>query len=488
MIRLTETPIINALAEYADTVRFHMPGHKGGHQADPSVIQLLGEKVFCADVTNVPGMDDLHQANGVIQQAQELAAAAFGADQTYFLVNGSSCGLQALVMSVCNPGDEIIVPRNMHRSILSGIILSDARPVFFQPEYDAALGIPLGTAPANLAAVLAEHPEAKAVLIVNPTYHGITSDIEQIAKLVHSYGLPLLVDEAHGPHLCFHREFPQSALAGGADACVQGTHKILSAFTQASMLHLKGERINRIRLEAILRLLQSTSTSYLLLSSLDGARHQMATRGRELLQESLNMAEYLRYAINQIDGLACFGSEVTGRPGAAGIDPIKLTISVKGLNVTGPWVEEWLRKRYRVQVEMSDLFNILLIVTFGNRMQEADLILSALTELAGTVGQSVHPRLPDEVVRRMNRLPRLPEPVLSPREAFLAPVTAVSLRESVSRVSAEMIACYPPGIPVICPGERISEEIIDYIRIMRSVGIHFQGPFDRTLDTIRVVE
>lgn len=482
------TPLISALKRYISdgTVRFHMPGHKGGQAIPDYLVKFLGNRVFAADVTNVPGLDDLHQSRGVIREAQELAAETFGADRTYFLVNGSSCGLQALVMAACGPGERILAPRNIHRSILSGIILSGAVPVFFTPEYDCEYKIPLGACPEKIALCLDQNPGVKAVLLVTPTYHGITSDVASIAEIAHGRGIPLLVDEAHGPHLSFHGDLPPSALEGGADASVQGTHKILSAFTQASMLHLKSRLIERQRLEAALKLLQSTSTSYLLLASLDAAREQAAACGRYYIQGALDLAGYLRNEINQIKPLSSFGAEITGRPGVHGFDPAKVTISVRRLGVTGLWAEQWLREKYKIQVEMSDLLNLLLIVTFGNLRFDADLLLEALRDMVECVKLNLAGAFPRQIAP--DPLPGIPDLVITPREAFWAPVAAVSLPEAAGRVSAETIACYPPGIPVICPGERITGEIVDYLAGLRSVGMHFQGCYDTGLETVMVVK
>jgi len=465
-----------------------MPGHKGGGMAGNALADFLGKTVFAADVTNVPGMDDLHQTYGVIKEAQEIAATTFGADYTYFLINGSSCGLQAMVMTVCNPRDSILVPRNMHRSILSGIILSGAVPVFFRPEYHREYNIPLGVTAESINRCLDRHPGVKAVMLVNPTYHGITSDISSIARIVHDRGIPLLVDEAHGPHLYFHRELPPTAMDCGADAVVQGTHKILSAFTQASMLHLKGRLINRQRLEATLRLLQSTSTSYLLLASLDAARAQMSTQGRELVQHALELAGYIRSECNKIRGLSSFGVEIIGKSGVSGLDPCKVTISVKNLEVTGLWVEQWLRANRNIQVEMSDVFNILLIVTSGNCQQEAIYLLQALREMSEMPDKNCSGTAWQSNLTDFNLLPDIPELLVSPREAFGSPVNVLPLENTVGRISTEIISCYPPGVPVICPGERITREVIEYLLTMRDLGIHFQGCADPALNTVRVME
>lgn len=484
MPKQSNTPIVHALKKYiADsTIRFHMPGHKG-RDVSPALLDLLGSQVFAADVTNVPGMDDLHQVHGVIKEAQQLAAEAYGADYTYFLVNGSSCGLQALVLATCNPGDKILVPRNMHRSILSGIILSGAVPVYYLPEYDHSFDISLGTTAQTIDRYLNLHPDIKAVMLINPTYHGITSDIPAIAEVVHRRNIPLLIDEAHGSHLRFHPDLPQSALAGGADATVHGTHKMLPAFTQASMLHVQGDRINRERLAATLRILQSTSTSYLLLSSLDSARAQMVAQGKALLQKSLDLAAELRKGIKQLKGYQVLGQEMLGRPGVNGIDQTKVTISTKELGITGTMAEKWLRQQHHIQVEMSSIYNLLLIVGPGNTKADVRAFLSAMAQLKDWV-QENHRTQPSLPIQPPDTIPEM---ALTPRQAFTAPMVALPLEQAVGRVSLETVASYPPGIPVICPGEVISKEVVDYLLVIRELGMHFQGCMDAKLQQIRVM-
>lgn len=483
------TPIIEGLKKYNNdrVIRWHMPGHKGGQITHNPALQFFGDRIYQADVTNVPGMDDLHQPHGIIKEAQELAAAAFGADKTYFLINGSSCGLQALVMTACQSGEKILVPRNIHRSILSGIILSGAIPVFFMPEYDAAFGIPLGTTPETIEQSLQKNPDIKAVLLVYPTYQGVASDIETIAKVVHQYNLPLLVDEAHGPHFAFHEDLPKSALAAGADAVVQGTHKMLSSFTQASMLHVKGERLRPQRLEANLKLLQSTSTSYLLLASLDGARAQMVQQGRELLDGALELSKFLRDELKAM-GLHVFGGDRIGQPGVFGLDPTKITISMRNHKVSGLWAEKWLREKYQLQVEMADVFNLLLLITFGNWRSDANNLLLALAGLLATSKTSPELTQDYRVIEYINPYPYIPELVLPPREAFWSASVSVDLAAAAGHISAEVITCYPPGIPVICPGERFNQEIVNYLTGMRNLGAHFQGSFDARLETVQVLK
>ena len=483
------TPIIEALRDYmtGDTVRFHMPGHKGGRGTVPAIRDLVGASTLLADVTNIPGMDDLHQPTGAIRQAQELAARTFGADKTYFLVNGSSCGLMALILATCGLGEKILVPRNIHRSILGGIILSGAVPVFFRPIYDPDLLLPLAVTPETVYCTLKKHPDARAVFVISPTYNGITSDIRKIAEVVHGFGIPLFVDEAHGPHLGIHEGLPPRSLDCGADAAVHGTHKILTSFTQASMLHLKGKLVDRARLEQSLRILQSTSPSYLLLASLDAARADIDRQGREMLERALNLAQSLRRDLDSIPGVFSFDEDWVLSRGAAGLDRTKVTITVKNLGITGLWAELWLRENARLQVEMSDPFNLLAIVTAGNTPEDVRRLITGLKEISGLAESSPEIRpVFKTVLETAVQAPEAPLRV-TPREAFFSPSVQVPLEEAAGRVAAETITCYPPGIPVICPGEEVTAEIVEYLAVGRRLGMHFQGPQDPAVRFVRVL-
>lgn len=488
--RQSRAPLLEALAKYLEdgVVRFHMPGHKGGRRLDPMVSRLVGEQAFTLDITGVEGMDDLHQPQGVLAQAQALLAGAFGADYSYFLINGTSSGVQALLLTLCNPGDKIIVPRNMHKSMIAGVIFSGAQPIFVAPEVDAGRGIALGVTPERVRETLARHPDAKGVLFINPTYYGTTSDLAGIVAALAPFGVPLVLDEAHGPHFYFHPEFPTPGLVAGAAAVAQGMHKLLGGLTQSSVLHLKGESLERERLEASLRLLQSTSASYLLLASLDGARRQMVLHGRRLLAETLARARRAREEINKIPGLSCFGREEAGRPGFADLDETKLTVTVKELGLTGQQVELILRYQYNLQVELSDLYNILLMVTIGTTDSDIEKLLFALRDLAARHREFAESRELLERAAGLLREPMIPEMVLLPREAFFHPSRVVDLQAAVGQVSAEVVTAYPPGIPIVCPGERLTPEIIDYLTLIREAGLRISGPRDATLETIRVLQ
>lgn len=477
-------PLAEAVACYAaeQVTRFHMPGHKGGKGISAAAARIMGRRVFELDITGVEGMDDLLQPTGVIREAEQLLAQAYGAEASYFLINGTSSGMQALILSTCNPGDEIIVPRNMHKSMVSGVILSGARPVFVSPEVDPDFGIALGVTPEKIAAALAAHPQARAALLINPTYYGTTSDLATIAAQVHGRGLPLLIDEAHGPHFYFHEGLPPGALTQGADAVAQGAHKILCSLTQSSWLHVKGGRIDRGRLQAVLAVLLSTSASYLFLAALDLARLQMVKEGRAILERTIELAERLRRGVRRLPGLTTFGAEYCGRPGVKGLDPTKVTVGVKGLGLTGQQVELYLRYRHRIQVELSDLYNVLFIVGPGNTAEDIDKLLAALAALVkDEAGRRERTELPPA-------LPPAPRQILTPREAFFAPAESVPLAAARGRISTETVTCYPPGIPILCPGEEVTAEIIEHIEVMKSNGYRIQGPQDGGLTRLRVVK
>lgn len=494
IMTLTTTPLVDALTEYArqGIIRFHMPGHRGGRACPDPLRDWLAEAMRL-DATGVLGLDDLHQPCGVLQLAQELAARCFGADHTFFLVNGTSAGVHAMILATCGPGDKILVARNLHKSALAGLILSGAHPLYVQPELDAELGISMGVEAANVAAVLEAHAGVRAVLVVNPTYYGVTADLEAIASVAHRHDIPLLVDEAHGPHFRFHPALPKPALEAGADAAAQGVHKILSGLTQASWLHLKGPRVDATRMADVLRVLQSTSASYLLMASLDAARAQMVREGGCLWDRALELAALLREGVAAIPGLRTFGRERTGGPGFYDLDLTKVTVQVTGAGLTGPEAEHILRWRHGIQAEMSDLHNLLFIVGYGNTREEVLHLLDALAAMASQAGGStvaggrtaaggqplalpVHPPLPP-----------IPPLEVLPREAFFRPSRSVPLEQSLDRISAETVTCYPPGIPVLGPGEAVTPEVLDYLLSIRSTGLRISGPADPELHYLRVL-
>ncbi|MGE5580508.1 MAG: aminotransferase class I/II-fold pyridoxal phosphate-dependent enzyme [Bacillota bacterium] len=481
-------PIMEALSAYAGVTRFHMPGHRGGPGADPSILSLLGAQVFCNDVTGVLGLDDLHEPHGCILEAERLAAEAFGADKTFFAVNGTSSAIHAMVLASLNEGDTLIIPRNVHKSILSAIILSGVRPAFVNPSFDRYLGFAQGVEEQSVALCLAENPSAKAALLVNPTYYGTSMDLSPVADLLHEEGVVLLVDEAHGPHFRFHPRLPKPALDAGADAVAQGAHKVLGALTQASMLHVKGTRIDSARMKAMFQFLTTTSPSYLLMASLDAARRHMAMHGRELLDYAIDLAERLRAAVNDMNGLYSFGEEALGRPGAEFLDPTKVNITVRELGITGYQAEKFLRYECGIQVEMSDLYNVLVIVSFGNTEADIVRLLAGLRSLILAVERGYLPKDLLSAQKSIPDLPPVPKMALLPAKAVEAPYERVLLEDARDRVSAEVVTCYPPGIPILYPGEVITEDVVAYLSVVKDLAFGVNGPEDRSLHRLRVVK
>src|SRR5690606_23118434 len=355
------TPLFTALTKHAaqNPVQFHIPGHKKGLGSDPEFRSFIGENALSIDLINIAPLDDLHQPTGVIEEAQQLAADAFGADYTYFSVQGTSGAIMTMILSVCAPGDKIIIPRNIHKSVLSAIIFAGARPVFISPAQDSKLGIDHGITTRSVRRALERHPDAKAVLVINPTYFGICANLKEIVELVHSYHIPVLVDEAHGVLIHFNKKLPMSAMEAGADMAATSVHKLGGSMTQSSVLNVKKGLINPQRVQTILSMLTTTSTSYLLLASLDTSRRQLALYGEKIAEQAIELANQAREAINQIPGLYCFGEEILGDEATYDYDPTKVTIHVRHLGITGYDTENWLREHFNLEIEMSDMYNIL---------------------------------------------------------------------------------------------------------------------------------
>ncbi|GAB6170382.1 aminotransferase class I/II-fold pyridoxal phosphate-dependent enzyme [Clostridium carnis] len=478
-----ETPLFNALKEYVnrDTLPFHVPGHKKGVGIDSEFKNFIGENPFKIDVTVFKLVDSLHHPTGPIKKAQELVADAYGADASFFSIHGTSGAIQAMIMSVVNDGDKIIVPRNVHKSITAGIILSGAIPVFMQPELDKKLGIAQGVSPETVERTLKENPDAKAVLIINPTYYGVATDIKKIVDIVHSFDIPIIVDEAHGPHLAFSDKLPLSALEAGADMCAQSTHKIIGSLTQGSLLHLKSKYISAKRVQQILNLLQTTSPSYILMASLDCARRQIALEGKELLSKTIELCKYTRDEINKIPGFYCFGEEVLSKPGSYSFDSTKLTISCRDLGITGFELDMILSNKYHIQMELSDFYNVLAVGSFGDTKNGMDRLLSALKEISKDYYGKGH-KIPDFL-----DIPSIPKKILDPRKAFYSAKSSTPLKDSIGKISGEFLLAYPPGIPLLCPGEEITEEIVNYVNDLKRANLYVQGTEDPTVENINIV-
>lgn len=486
-------PLLERLQAIAQRQRaaFHTPGHKQGQGVSATLTNLLGEQVFRADLPELPELDNLFAPEDVIQQAQELAAAAFGAEQTWFLANGSTCGIEAAVLATCNPGDKLILPRNSHQSAIAAMVLSGAVPVWVEPEYDPDWNLAHCVSAERIQAALAEHPDAKAVLLVSPTYHGICGDLKAIVHITHQQAIPLLVDEAHGAHFAFHSELPTPALAAGADLTVQSIHKTLSALTQAAMAHVQGSLIDRERLSKALQLVQSTSPSYLLLASLDAARQQMATQGQALMQTTIRLANRARTAINQIAELRVL-TDGQSTPGFFALDPTRLTIEVKGIGLTGFAADQILHQDFNVTAELPGLDHLTFILTPGNTPEDVDRLIAACRMLAerqeNTINKShkFHPLQQPHRSEAPISTPFLSRS-LSPRAAFFAPTVTLPIAQAIDRISAELVCPYPPGIPVLFPGEVVTSEAVQYLQQILASGAILSGCADTSLATLKVI-
>ncbi|QHG15038.1 aminotransferase class I/II-fold pyridoxal phosphate-dependent enzyme [Nostoc sp. ATCC 53789] len=495
MLNQNQTPLLDALKANAARPHapFYTPGHKLGKGISQPLADLLGKAVFRADLTELADLDNLFAPQGVIQAAQQLAAQAFGASQTWFLVNGSTCGIEAAILATCGTGDKIILPRNVHSSAIAGLILSGAIPIFLNPEYDPVLDIAHSITPNAVESALQQHPDAKAVLTVYPTYYGVCGNLSAIANITHQYNIPLLVDEAHGAHFAFHPKLPTPALAAGADLTVQSIHKVLGAMTQASMLHIQGNRIDCDRINKALQLVQSTSPSYLLLASLDAARQQMALHGKILMSRTLQLANEARTKISQIPGLSVlqilsppYQGGLGGSPDFVALDETRLTVTVSGLGLTGFEADEILDEKFAVTAEFASLQHITFIISLGNTPADIKQLVQGFTTLAKEY------RRTNLTVTNPNgqNLLTTQEYTLhfSPREAFFAVSEALPLAQTSDRICAEIICPYPPGIPVLMPGEIITKPVLDYLQQIQAMGGFISGCNDSSLKTLKVVK
>lgn len=481
----TETPLLAMLQQCAQTpsAAFHAPGHKRGQGISPALKQLLGAQVFQADLPELPELDNLFAPQEVIRSAQTLAAATFGADQTWFLVNGSSAGVVAAILATCEPNQKILLPRNVHQSAISGLILSGAVPIFVAPEYDSELDLTHSITPVGVAQALDRYPDIQAILMVYPTYFGTCGDVASIARLAHRHGIPLLVDEAHGAHFTFHAAFPTPALMAGADLTVQSTHKTLSAMTQASMLHVKGSRVDRQRLAQALQLVQSTSPSYLLLASLDAARQQMATEGQRLMAQTLRLADLARDRLKRIPGISVLMPEQATTPGFVALDRTRLTVTVSELGMDGFRADEILHTRFGVTAELPSMRHLTFILSLGNTEADIHQLVEAFRALSDLARGAVPPSLSPPIGKNTPQAA-----LLTPRQAFFSRTEVVSIEQASNRISAELVCPYPPGIPILMPGEFITEAAIAQLQQVLEAGGMISGCADPTLQTLRVVK
>jgi len=481
-------PYLDALVAYGfrGSGRFHVPGHKGGEGADRGLRFAIGERALALDVPQDMHGIDAGPSPTPYERAEQLAAEAYGAARTWFLTNGATQGNHVLCLALAPLGARVVAQRNSHASIVDGLVLSGGLPTFVAPEYDPELGMAHGVTPAALEAVLADQPAGApfaAAFIVSPTYYGMAADVEGCAQVAHAAGVPLIADQSWGPHFGFHDELPPSALAQGADAVLTSTHKIAGSLTQSAMLHVgHGDRVDAGAIARAMRLMRSTSPSSLLMASLDGARRQLALHGEQLLHETLRAIDGARAKLLAIPGIALVDQALVGQPGVAAYDPMRIVIDVRQTGATGYEVTEELRRSYDVHPELATQATIVFIVGLAERPE-------TLARLAGDV---------EEVVRRISRagateaIARPPatlrsEMATSPREAFLGAAEEVAVDDAVGRVSCESIAGYPPGIPALLPGERITAETIAYLRELVASGARLHGASDPTLARLVVL-
>lgn len=477
MMDQNKTPLLDAIGEFIHTqpAYFRIPGHRLDRGISKRWTKEVGEQIFAYDVTETPYTDDLHQAQGAIKEAQQLLSELYHTDRSYFLVNGSTCGNEAMILAGAMEGQEIMIARNAHKSAMMGLIISGARPVYVGPKVLNDWGIQGGITPEDVDACFQEHPDCKALFMVSPSYYGITSNLRRIAEVCHSHGAMLLVDEAHGGHVYFHEELPHGAIEQGADMCVQSMHKVTGALTQSSVLHVHSKLVDLDRVNSALHIVQSTSPNYLLMTSLDCARYELAMHGRQMMQDALKLADYAREEIRKIQGFDCMGTEITGMEGVAGVDRTRLVITAKELGFTGFDLEECLFREYQVNMELADYENVLAIITYANTREEIDRLINACRDLSEKVRNDTCVINKSWEKKQNPMLTRLPEQIMTPRQAYFAKTMQIPWEDAVGRIAGEMVAPYPPGIPILYAGERITREVWEYLEQFRRDGRHMHG-------------
>jgi len=474
------TPIFDALKKYQKNrvVKFDVPGHKGG-RGNPELTGFLGETCMRADVNSMKPLDNLCHPVSVIRDAEQLAAEAFGADHAFFMVNGTTSAVQSMIMYACKAEEKIIMPRNVHRSAINALVVCGAVPVYVSPGVNKELGIPLGMSVSDIEKAIIENPDAKAVFVNNPTYYGICSDLPEIIRLAHKHDMLVLADEAHGTHFYFGENMPAPAMRTGADLAAVSMHKTGGSLTQSSFL-LGGSNVNEGYLRQIINLTQTTSGSYLLLSSLDIARKNLSLNGREAVRKTVGLAAYAREEINKLGGYNAFSSELIDGDKVFAFDMTKLSVHTGAIGLAGIEVYDLLRDEYDIQLEFGDIGNILAIISAGDRMLEIERLISALSEIKRLYSKDKSGMFNHEYIH--------PKVGMAPQKAFYSPKRSVLLEQSGGCVCGEFVMCYPPGIPILAPGEKITPDILEYIEYAKEKGCLLTGPEDLTISNINVLE
>ena len=475
-----QAPIYEAMVKLRKKriVPFDVPGHKRG-RGNPELVELLGEKCVGIDVNSMKPLDNLGHPISIIRDAEELAADAFGASHAFLMIGGTTSSVQTMILSTCKAGDKIILPRNVHKSAINALVLCGAIPIYIEMSVNPKIGIALGLENDRVAKAIKDHSDAKAILINNPTYYGICSDLRGLTKMAHEAGMMVLVDEAHGAHLHFTDKLPISAMNAGADMAAVSMHKSGGSLTQSSLL-LIGEQMNPEYVRQIINLTQSTSASYLLMASLDISRRNLALRGKESFEKVIELSEYARREINAIGGYYAYSKELIDGVSVCDFDVTKLSVYTQGIGLTGIEVYDLLRDEYDIQIEFGDIGNILAYISIGDRIQDIERLVGALADIKRLYSRDGKDLIAGEYIQ--------PELVLSPQEAFYSVRKSLSLDESVGQVCGEFVMCYPPGIPILAPGERITREIVDYIQFAKERGCSLQGTEDPEVNHINVIK
>lgn len=473
-------PVYEALERFRRqrVVPFDVPGHKRG-RGNPELVKLLGEQCVSLDVNSMKPLDNLCHPVSVILDAENLAADAFGAAHAYFMVGGTTSSVQSMILTACKAGDKIILPRNVHRSVINALVLCGAEPVYVDPDVDAHIGIALGMELSRVEQAINDNPDASAIFVNNPTYYGICSDLRSIVRIAHEHDIMVLVDEAHGTHLSFNENLPVSAMEAGADMAAVSMHKSGGSLTQSSLL-LLGENVNTRYVEQIINLTQTTSASYLLLSSLDISRRNLALRGRESFEKVASMAQYAREEINSIGGYYAYGKDLVNGGSIFDYDVTKLSVYTRDIGLTGIEVYDLLRDEYDIQIEFGDIGNILAYISIGDRIQEIERLVGALEDIKRLYSKPVSLQHNAEYIT--------PIVAATPQKAFYAEKELVPIRETAGRICGEFVMCYPPGIPILAPGEMITQQIIDYTLFAKEKGCSMQGPEDGSLERLNVLK
>lgn len=474
-------PVYEALQEFRrnKVVPFDVPGHKRG-RGNPELVSLLGKQCVELDVNSMKPLDNLCHPISVIKEAENLAADAFGAAHAFLMVGGTTSAVQTMVLTACKSGEKIILPRNVHRSVINALVINGATPIYVNPETDSRLGIALGMKISQVERAIEENPDAVAILVNNPTYYGICSNLESIVKLAHENDMMVLVDEAHGTHFYFGDDMPITAMAAGADMSSVSMHKSGGSLTQSSFL-LTGPNVSAGYVRQVINLTQTTSASYLLISSLDVSRRNLALRGKELFAEVLKLADYARKEINKIGGYYAYGKELINGDSIYDFDATKLTVYTLDVGLAGIEVYDLLRDEYDIQLELGDMGNILAYISIGDRIREVERFVSALYDIKRLYSKDRAGLFDHEYIN--------PSVVMTPQEAFYAPKEEmIPIRETNGRICTEFLMCYPPGIPILAPGERITQEIIDYILYAKEKGCQLTGPEDEKVECLNVIK